>query len=265
MKHDFQADNNFNIFNRVTDPRTIVDVELLDDCHILLLFPYYMKFVTCNGEVLSLLRLENEALSLGRHANRFIVPCLSKRLFFVKFLNSQLFLYIKIKTEVQISGACAASQNCLMCIAMDKPTIYIYDGLMCVQTVDLAIYGVDICVPNSSRRIRRNQKGYIAVSDYKNNFVLLLWDNGSDSTTYKFVCPSNITLSENHVYITQDAQENRVSKISLTNHKTICALEERDGVVQPKCVSVNNQGMMLIGMDMDQTFARVYQINDHET
>ena len=262
MINNFQADNFLERLNTVPSPGTVVDVAVLDSGHFLALFQHTLKLLTYNGYVLSSITLQKKAISLGRFADAFVVPCDSKMLCFVEIIDSTLHLFKRIKTKVQFSGACAVATDSLMCVARDEPKVYIFNERVCVKTIDLTSYGVNLSSRTSSRRIRLNLSGHIIVSDHENNFVLILWDNENQSVVHCVDCPSNIAACEKYVYIVQDGHENRVLEVRLDDHSKVGILEEdEDGIISPNSVSVNTRGVIMVGMESNQPTATAYQID----
>lgn len=258
----FSADNFLKRLNTVPCPGTVVDIEVLDSGHFIAIFSHWIKLVTYSGEVLSSIKLQKKSISLGRFAKAFVLACVSKTLCFIEIVDFQLNIFKQVQTKVQFSGACAVTTDSLMCVAKEEPTVYVFNGRICVKTINLfRIYGMNLHSRISSRRIRLNHTGHIVISDYENNVVMILWESGNYSIVHCVDCPANIAATEKYVYIVQDAHENRVLEVSLEDHSKVCILEDEDGILYPNCVSVNRQAMIMVGMENSKPVARAYQID----
>lgn len=150
---DDQPDNLLSHLHSPSNPGSIIDVEILENRTMLTLFPHWLKLVNLSGNLLSSIKLQKKAISLGRYQKEFVVCCNQKTLYFIRIIDSHINIYHVMHTKIQFSGAYAVSTNALHCVAQDEPTIYVYNGRMCTKTIDLTAYTMPVRHSRSSRRI----------------------------------------------------------------------------------------------------------------
>ena len=71
-----------------------------------------------------------------------------------------------------------------------------------------------------------------------------------------------MAVYEKYVYIVQGGHENRVLEVHVEDYNKVVILEEdEDGIISPNFVSVNTRGVIMVGMENNQSTATAYQID----
>lgn len=233
--------------------QTFRDVFVLPKGQFLAIDETSLRYYTKSGDELYSLDLSSAALSIGSYGRKILISCFCRKLLFVSIQDGFRLLKESVcDTAIQYSSVTGYGIDDVLAIGHEIPVIHKINvspelKLKLVMCIPLTFDCLQLNSFVSMRRIHVTGSGMFVISDERNNFLFACTKEGN-TFWHNYECPNSITSDKTNLYISQGGGHNRVLRLDMNGDNPVCLLTSKDGVVNPCCLSVNNSGLLLVGL-----------------